>query len=74
MRVIHATVLLVFAAAVVVFCIQNPRTVTVDYLGWGVELPLPVLVLLIYLIGMISGWVVLSYLRRSIHKITEAQN
>ncbi len=74
MRVIHAAVLLVFAVGVVVFCIQNHGTVTVDYLGWSVALPLPVLVLLIYLIGMISGWVVLSYLRRSIHKITESQD
>ena len=73
MRVIHAAILILFAVAIGVFCVQNMETVAVDYLGWSVSLPLPGLVLLIYLIGMISGWAVLSYLRHSLRRVTEHQ-
>jgi len=71
MRVIHAAILLVIALALIVFCVQNFDTVSVKYLGWGLSLPLPVLVVLVYLVGMVSGWAVLSYLRRSIHDLTD---
>lgn len=72
MRFIHATILIVFAAAVGVFCFQNMQTtVAVDYLDRHVSLPLPGLVLIAYLVGMVSGWAVLSFLRRSIRRVTE---
>ncbi len=71
MRVINAAVLVVVAIAIAVFCFQNFVTVSVDFLGWSVALPLPALVLVVYLIGMISGWSVLSFLRRSLYKATE---
>jgi uncharacterized integral membrane protein len=64
-------VLLVFVAAVVLFCIQNFGAVSVTYLGWSVRLPLPLLVLMIYLLGMVSGWGLLSFLRRSIRLATD---
>ena len=71
MRVIHAAVLLVLALGLAVFCVQNFVTVDARFLGWGLSLPLPVLVVLIYLMGMVSGWAVLSYLRRSIRDLTD---
>ena len=33
--------------------------------------PLPLLAFLIYLLGMFSGGAVLSFMRRSIHRVTE---
>lgn len=71
MRKLHAAVLILFAVVVLVFCIQNLGTVSVAFLGWKVSLPLPLLVLLIYLLGMISGWGVLSFLRRSFRRARE---
>lgn len=71
MRVIHAAVLLILAIGLAVFCVQNFETVSVKFLGWGLSLPLPVLAVLIYLMGMVSGWAVLSYLRRSWQDLTE---
>ena len=73
MRVLYAAVLLLFAAAVLVFCVQNLETVSVAYLGWSISLPLPLLVLLVYLLGMVSGWGLLSFLRRSIRRATETK-
>ncbi len=74
MRVIHTLVLLIFLTAVIVFCVQNHETITVDYFKWKIEAPFPALVFIIYLVGMISGWAVLSYLRRSVRRITEHQS
>lgn len=73
MRVIYASVLLLFSAAVAVFCVQNLETVTIAYLGWSLSLPLPLLVLIVYLFGMISGWGLLTLLRQSIHRATKAK-
>ena len=72
MRVIHAAILILFAAAIGIFCVQNMKTsVEVDYLDRHVILPLPGLVLLVYVIGMVSGWAVLSYMRYSLRRVTE---
>lgn len=71
MRILSSALLLVFVAAVVVFCLQNMETVAITYLGWSMSLPLPLLVLIIYLLGMISGWGVLSFMRRSLRVVTE---
>jgi len=73
MRVFYAAGLIVLAVAVVVFCVQNLETVSVAFLGWSVNIPLPLLVLLVYLFGMLSGWGLLAFLRRSIHRATAAK-
>jgi uncharacterized integral membrane protein len=70
MRIIYTALIILFVAAVVVFCLQNLHNVTVSYLGWGMNLPLPVLVLLVYLLGMATGWGVWAFLRRSIQGAT----
>lgn len=73
MRVFYSALLIVFVGAIVVFCVQNMASVAVNYLGWSLNTPLPVLVLVVYLLGMVSGWGVLSFMRRSIRKATETQ-
>ena len=47
MRVIYAAILLLFAAAAVVFCLQNLGSVAINYLGWKAVIPLPLLVLVV---------------------------
>jgi lipopolysaccharide assembly protein A len=73
MRIIYAAILLVLVAAAAVFCVQNLGSVTIRYLGWQAMIPLPLLVILVHLLGMISGWGVLSFLRRTIRVATEAK-
>ena len=73
MRVINIAVFILFIAAVAVFCVQNMETTSVTYLSYHASLPLPLLVLIIYLMGMVSGWAVLSYLRRSVRQLTERE-
>jgi lipopolysaccharide assembly protein A len=74
MKVIATALILLFVLAVVVFCVQNLDGVTIAYLGWSSEVPLAGLVLLAYLLGMVTGWGVLAFLRKTIHKMREKKS
>ena len=65
MRWIHLTVIVLFAAAVVVFSVQNFQIVTMSFLGFSARTPLALMVALVYLLGMATGGSLLALLRRS---------
>jgi putative membrane protein len=69
MRYLLAAVLLAFLSAIVVFALQNTESVTVRFLNWSVTLPFALLAIIIYLAGMLSGWGVVSFVRRSIRRV-----
>ena len=71
MRIIQATLLLLFLAAVGVFALQNNNTTNINFLNWGVSAPISVLVVGVYLLGMISGGAVFGLIRLSLRKISE---
>jgi lipopolysaccharide assembly protein A len=71
MRFINAVLLLTFLAALAIFAVQNTQTVTVRFLNWALSAPLALLSLVLYFVGMLSGWNVVSFLRRSIHRVSE---
>lgn len=66
MRWIHLIVIVVFAGATLVFAVQNFATVTMAFLGFSVRMPLALLAVIIYLLGMVTGGSLLTLLRRSI--------
>jgi uncharacterized integral membrane protein len=57
------TLIVLFTAIVVIFKIQNFETVTLSFLSMKTTLPVSVLVILIYLLGMLTGGSVLMLLR-----------
>ena len=67
MRTIHITLVVIFVVAILVFSLQNIESVTVSFLGLNASAPLAVVVLAVYLLGMVSGGSVISFLQRSIH-------
>jgi len=71
MRFVYFLILLILLAAVVVFAVQNNETVTLHYLDRSVSSSLPVLIAIVYLLGMVSGWTVVGFLRRSLRRVTE---
>jgi len=71
MRSLQAALLLAFLGAVAVFAVQNDQAVAVRFLRWGVTAPMALTVVAAYLVGMLSGWTVVAFLRRSIRKVTE---
>jgi uncharacterized integral membrane protein len=71
MRVLQALILLAFLGAVGLFCVQNTGKVQVRFGQWGVASSLALIIVAVYLLGMLSGWTVVAFLRRSIRRISE---
>jgi lipopolysaccharide assembly protein A len=71
MRFVYLLILLLVLAAVVVFAVQNNETITIQYLDQTISCTLPLLVGIVYLAGMVTGWTVLGLLRRSLRGMTE---
>ena len=71
MRFVYFLILLIIVAAVVVFAVQNNETVTLQYLDRSVSTTLPLLIAAVYLLGMVSGWTVVGFLKRSLRRVTE---
>lgn len=70
MRVVYTAFVLLMAAAVIVFCVQNLSKVEMAFLGWSISLPLPFLVVTVYLLGMMTGTTAWHFIRRVIHGAT----
>jgi uncharacterized integral membrane protein len=71
MRVIQAILLLAFLGAVGLFAVQNTRSVTVDFWTWEVNGPFAAVIVAVYLLGMLSGWTVVAFVRRSLRRVGE---
>jgi uncharacterized integral membrane protein len=65
MRWLHVTVITLFAAATIIFAVQNLQIVTTSFLGISARTPLAIVVVVSYLLGTVTGGSLLALLRRS---------
>lgn len=65
MRWIYLAVIVLFAAAMFIFVLQNFEIVTMSFLGINARVPLALLVAVAYLLGAVTGGSLLALLRRS---------
>jgi uncharacterized integral membrane protein len=65
MRWLYLIVIVVFAAATLIFIVQNRELVTMSFLGFSVRAPIAILTVIVYLIGAATGGSLLALLRRS---------
>jgi putative membrane protein len=66
MRWFHLTIIALFAAAILVFAFQNLEIVTMSFLGLSARVPLALLVVIVYVLGMVTGGSLWALLRRSL--------
>lgn len=71
MRLIQATLLLLFLGAVGIFALQNNELTPVKFLNWSITAPTSIMVVVIYLLGMISGGAVFGFIRLSLRRVAE---
>ena len=71
MRIIQAILFLAFLGAIALFAVQNTRSVTVDFWTWEVTGPVAAVIVAVYVLGMLSGWSVVGFLRRSWRRAME---
>jgi uncharacterized integral membrane protein len=65
MRWVYLAVIILFAAATIVFAAQNFEIVTMTFLGFSARVPLALLVAVAYLLGAATGGSLFALLRRS---------
>lgn len=63
MRYVYLAFLLALTAVVFLFKFQNLDTVTVHFLSASLTLPLSVMLILVYVLGMLTGGVLWSLIR-----------
>ena len=63
MRWLHISVVAVLAIAYLIFALQNLQFVTTAFLGFSFTVPLALLFIVIYLLGMATGGSVWSLVR-----------
>lgn len=72
-RLVQVVVVLIVAAACLLFVLENPQTVALSFLGFtGPEWPVSVIVLLALLLGLavgpLIGWFIAMRGRRRLHR------
>jgi uncharacterized integral membrane protein len=70
MRVVYGLLLLAFLGAVGIFAWQNHEPVTVQFLDRSIGAPMSLIIGACYGFGMLSGWTVVGFLKRSLRRIT----
>jgi uncharacterized integral membrane protein len=59
------TLIILLAAATLVFILQNREAVTMAFLGFSIRAPLAILIAAVYVIGAVTGSSLFALLRRS---------
>lgn len=72
LRMICVLILLFVLGAFGVFVLQNQELITLHYLNGSVSCPPSLLVAIVYLLGMLSGWTVVALVQRSLRRELEA--
>ncbi len=67
MRYVYMALIVVFVTIIALFKVQNLDTVSVELFGASATLPVSVLVLLIYVLGALTGGTLLALIRTWVH-------
>ncbi len=68
MRWFYLTIVVVFAAAILIFVLHNFELVTMAFLGLRIRAPLALLAAVAYVLGAITGGSLFALLRHSIRR------
>jgi uncharacterized integral membrane protein len=71
MRFIQAVILLVFLGAIGLFAFQNTDVITFHFWTWNLTGPVAIVTIAVYLLGMLSGWTVVAFMRRSLRRMAQ---
>jgi putative membrane protein len=66
MRWFYLTIICVLVVVTLIFAVENMEVVSVDFLWFGVRLPLAFLIVAVYVVGMATGGSFWGLIRRSV--------
>ena len=70
MRYVYTTLIVLLTAVVLLFKFQNLTSVTISLLGMSATLPVSVLVIFVYVLGMVTGGALFGLVRSWIRGAT----
>ena len=68
MRILYLVLIILLAGITALFAVQNLQTITVSFLSWSVTLPIALVIIGAYTLGMASGGSLLSFLRWTVRR------
>jgi len=71
MRVLSGLFLLALIAVLGLLAYENNRDTVLNAWNWRLEVQLPLLVAVVYVLGMVSGWWLVGLTKRSWQRMTE---
>ena len=71
MRIVYFILVVAFVSLLAVFAIENLAGTTVSMFGWSLTAPLAAVIVGVYVLGMITGGSVVSFITHSLHKATQ---
>ena len=66
MRWFYLILVVLIAAATLVFCVQNRDFVTMSFLNFSIRAPLAILAAVVYVLGAVTGGSLFALLRKSV--------
>ena len=71
MRFLSGVFLIVLVAVLGLLAYENNRDTTLNAWTWNLDVPLPLLIGGVYVLGMVSGWWMVGTVKRSWQRVTE---
>lgn len=71
MRILSALFLITVVVVLGLLAYENSQTTALHAWKWRLDVPLPVLVAIVYVLGMITGWWLMGLTKRSWQRMTE---
>jgi putative membrane protein len=68
MRILYLALVVVLIGVTVLFALQNLRAITVSFLDWSLTLPIALVVIGSYILGMATGGGVMAFLRWTLRR------
>jgi len=68
MRILYLVLLALLIGITVLFALQNLQAITVAFFDWSVTLPIALVVIGAYVLGMASGGTVMAFLRWTLRR------
>jgi lipopolysaccharide assembly protein A len=71
MRALSGLFLLALIAVLGFLAYENNRDTVLNAWTWRMDVPLPLLIVAVYVLGMLSGWWLFGLVKRSWQRVTE---
>jgi len=68
MRILYLLLIILLAGVTVLFALQNLQTITVTFLNWSVTLPIALVIIGAYTLGMATGGSLMAFVRWTLHR------